>query len=173
MYTWLCQNRIIQLQQLSGTFLMAYTSAPKTSCHRVTYVTDTNGAITARIESPGCCVQSSNYNFASTQVAYDIGPIPGYFASCPSLINETGSMKLLDTTGSGKSLCLIVAVCQSDYYGINVACKGSTPILLTIQIVLFNLLGSLGLTLGLNLQSVPQTDCLFPSNNCPAWSLFE
>lgn len=73
-------------------------------------------------------------------------------------------MKLLTTTGSGSSLCLIVAVCQPDYYGIHVSCRGSAPFLIDIIILLYNLLGSL--TDALALQSVSQ-NCVLPTNTCP------
>lgn len=143
---------------------MVYTSAVVTACHSVSYGF-TNNAITGRVQSPGCCVQIENVNFASTGSTYDVGPVAGYATNCPSLVNRSGSMKLLATLGSGNSLCLIVAMCQSDYYGINVVCRGTPPLLLTIQILLINLLQYIGLIEGLALQPVNQNNC--PSNNCP------
>lgn len=167
----LCTIYIIWFQALNGTFLIVYTSAPAVNCHRVKYKTDSNNVITGQIESWGCCVKTDNFSFTSNKLDYDVGPIPGYTSSCPSLVTEKGSMKLLATTGSGESLCLIVAVCQPDYYGINLSCRSSTstPLLLELIILLFNLLGSLGLRLALALQPVSQTNCFYPSNNCPSF----
>lgn len=108
-----------------------------------------------------------DFVFNSNGADYTIGPIAGYVDQCPYVVDEPGSMKLLATYGSGTSQCLIVAVCQEDYYGMNVACRGTAPLLLQLTIFLTNLLGSLGLTDILALQPVSQTNCDLPSDTCP------
>lgn len=76
-------------------------------------------------------------------------------------------MKVLTTTGTGDSICLILAVCQSDHYGISVDCRGTVPQLLQIVGILTNLLGSAGLADVLALRAVSQVSCAFDNNGCP------
>lgn len=143
---------------------MAYTSATVVNCHRAKYNIDENNVITGQVETPGCCVKTDNYQFNSDELEYDVGPIMGYTNSCPTLVNDKGLMKLLATTGSGNSLCLITAICQTDYFGIYVFCRGTAPPLSDIKNLFSNLLVE-----DLALQAVPQTNCVFDSNNCPAF----
>lgn len=157
-------------QDLNGKFLVVYTSAPLVNCQRITYVIDSNGITTGHVESPYCCLEVNGFNFNSNQLDYTIGPISGFTNSCPTTVPTDGSMKLLATMGSGSSLCLIVAICQGDYYGISVMCRGTPPLLTNVVVLLTNVLGLLQIDKILALQAVSQSpaNCIFPSLNCPA-----
>lgn len=146
---------------------MAYTTASVINCHRIKYITDTCGVTTAYVESPGCCVLMKDLVFNPHQLDYTIGPIPGYHDGCPLLVNENGSMKHLATTGTGNSLCLIVAVCQADYYGINVRCRGKPTPLINITHILFKVLGLLAFDKAFALRPVSQIGCVNENNICP------
>lgn len=99
----------IILQQLNGTFLMAYTSAPVAGCQKITYEIGANGITTGHVESPRCCLEVSNFVFNSYRLDYTIRPISGFTDSCSLTTINDGSMKLLAVIGSGSSLCLVVA----------------------------------------------------------------
>lgn len=144
---------------------MAYTSAAPVSCLKIAFETAANNAIIGRIQSPGCCIKAYYNNSTSTELSYDIGPVPLYARGCPLLVNEKGSMKFLGKTGSSESLCLIVAVCEPDYYGINVMCRGSPPPLQNVKNLLLGWIGDRKLIDAMNFQSVSQSNC--PIENCP------
>lgn len=146
---------------------MVYTSAGVVDCHRKKYVTIDDKVAYAEIESPGCCVKSKNFLLNSDEIQYDIGPVSGYSASCPLLVSEKGSLKILATTGSEESLCIIVAVCQPDYHGINISCRARSPPLYRIRNLLFNVLGPSGLPDIYGLRRVSQRNCRIRSDNCP------
>lgn len=147
---------------------MAYTTASVVNCHRIKYVINACGDTTGHIESPGCCVMMKDLVFNSNQLDYTIGPVPDHHGSCPSLVDENGSMKLLATTGTGKSLCLIAAVCQGDYYGINVMCQGKPPPLMNIINILFKVqFGLIDFHNPFALRPVSQIGCVSESNICP------
>lgn len=155
------------MQLLDGSFIYVWASTnPIPNCQKATYYKDANNNTFARIERPNCCLQSDNYDYTPTKLTFDLGPVPGYITNCPEATKSKGATKLLGTTGSGNTLCLISAVCNGDFYGITVSCKGKAPLLLELIFVLSNLLGVIGIDLALALQPVPQT-CVFPINNCP------
>jgi len=165
-------------EKLDGTFFNVYTSAAAFDCEKDTFVTDANGVTTGYIESPDCCVEMYDFDFTLNQLNYTIGPVPGYANSCGAITTQYGAMKLLATTGSGNSLCLIVSVCQpsvgtfAGYAGMSVMCRQpSAPLLIDLFAVLQNVVGLLqAILLVFNgiLQPVSQTGCDFPINNCPA-----
>lgn len=99
-------------------------------------------------------------------MTYDIGPVPCYAAKCPLLSKQKGSMKLLGKIGSGKSLCLIIAECQPDYYGTTVMCRDTPPPFRCIKKLLHDLIGDSERIDEANFQSICQDNCVFPENNC-------
>lgn len=151
---------------------MVYTSAINTACQRTTYITESNGVLIAHVESPGCCILVDNFDASDkNEVHYTIGPLSGASATCPLQSEVDGSMKILTKTGTGDSLCLLVAICQPGYSGINVMCRSQPPLLIVVYALLGNLLAAvLGPILGPlaipNLQTVSQ-NCVIPSDNCP------
>lgn len=106
--------------------------------------------------------------FGPNGANYTIGPEPGYSESCPYLISEEGSSKLLGVYGSEERQCLVIAVCQGAYNAMNVACRNKEPpLLVDLLAFLTNVLGLLNLTEAMTLQSVSQTNCVLPSDTCP------
>lgn len=145
---------------------MVYTTAtPIHSCQKFAFETDASNVIIGRIHSPGCCIEIFNNNFTSTELTYNTSPVPCYANKCQLLGKEKGAMKLLGKTGSRETLCLIIALCQPSYYGINVVCRGSPPPLQNIENLLLGSLGDRELIDALNFQSVSQSNC--PENDCP------
>lgn len=157
------------LQQLTGTYYTEYTSATPFDCERITYSTDQYNVTTGHLEYPDCCLLIDNLDYVSNQLNYDIDPAPSPYSSCSGISSTTGSFKLLDSFGSGSSHCLIFAVCKSDYYGINVMCRGQVPLFADVVAIVINLLGFLTQTQVLEMSTVRQTDCVIPTNNCPAF----
>ncbi|KAG4070764.1 hypothetical protein HA402_010990 [Bradysia odoriphaga] len=160
-------------QNLNGTFLIVYTSGAVIKCERIKYTIDVNGFTTGYVESPNCCLKLDSFNFHSNELSYSISPAPGYSMSgCAVPLSGTlnGTMKLLASTGTGSSQCLITVVCHSGgYTAFYILCRQKTlPLPLSLYLLLNNVLELLGLTTINDLKAVDQTDCLFPTNNCPA-----
>lgn len=150
---------------------MVYTSAVELACERSTWTNENNTNITAYVESSnGCCMTISNFVAPSpTNYEYDITPET---AGCGITETQSVSMKLVETTGVGDDLCLIMSICRAARHGLLVMCVQQVQqaslgsVLSLILDVLAGLVNILLNPLPV-LQPVNQNGCIF-SNTCVA-----